>query len=352
MTSFAAIAIILVLIFVSSRFVRYLADAVSGRFSAEVVFSLLLYRLPSFLELILPLALFLGVMLSYGRLYVDSEMVVLQACGVSKRRLLVYTQGSALTVMLMIALLSTFLTPVGAAKFEDVWNDPATYSGLGTLVGGSFKSISGGTIYTAELNQDKTAFKDVFIARRNGSEISIIRAQSGQVKTNGPNSRYIEINDGQLVNGEIGQKNYQVINFELLGQKLLNDKKGYDVKSSVDAVPSSQLLSLKTAESSAALHWRLALPFLVPIAAIIALALSETSHRRGRYVKLLPGIVLYIFYLSMLLATKAEAMKGSAEGWMLWLVHALFLAVGLLLYYFPEIKSTFVRGKNLQVANQ
>ena len=46
------------------------------------------FRLPGFLELILPLGLFLGFLLAYGRLYLDSEMTVLAATGMSQQRLM------------------------------------------------------------------------------------------------------------------------------------------------------------------------------------------------------------------------------------------------------------------------
>jgi lipopolysaccharide export system permease protein len=46
------------------------------------------FRLPGFLQLILPLGLFLGILLAYGRLYLESEMTVLSATGMSQQRLL------------------------------------------------------------------------------------------------------------------------------------------------------------------------------------------------------------------------------------------------------------------------
>ena len=46
------------------------------------------YRIPGFIELILPLGLFLGILLAYGRLYLDSEITVLNACGISEKKLL------------------------------------------------------------------------------------------------------------------------------------------------------------------------------------------------------------------------------------------------------------------------
>ena len=63
-----AVCAVLLLISMSGRFVKYLADAAAGELSADVLFLLMGYRLPNFLELILPLSMFLGILLTYGLL--------------------------------------------------------------------------------------------------------------------------------------------------------------------------------------------------------------------------------------------------------------------------------------------
>jgi len=83
------------------RFVRYLAEAAAGKLDAGVLLTLMGLRLPSFLELILPLGMFIGILLAYGRMYVDSEMTVLQACGMSESRLVGYTLATGLVVATM-----------------------------------------------------------------------------------------------------------------------------------------------------------------------------------------------------------------------------------------------------------
>ena len=70
----AAVCAVLMLVIISGRFVKYLAEAAAGLLDANILFAVIGYRLPGFLELILPLAFFLGILLVYGRLYVDSEM--------------------------------------------------------------------------------------------------------------------------------------------------------------------------------------------------------------------------------------------------------------------------------------
>src|SRR3546814_5551804 len=70
---------------ICGRFIKYLAQAASGALDPGSLFLIMGFRLPGFLQLILPLGLFLGILLAYGRLYLDSEMTVLSATGMSQQ---------------------------------------------------------------------------------------------------------------------------------------------------------------------------------------------------------------------------------------------------------------------------
>ena len=77
----AAVTLILLVVALTSRFIQYLSQAVAGELASDVLFLLMFYRLPDFLLVILPLALFLGILLAYGRMYADNEMVILISSG-------------------------------------------------------------------------------------------------------------------------------------------------------------------------------------------------------------------------------------------------------------------------------
>ena len=62
----AVIAFVVFMIAAGSRLARYLSDAAAGALSGELVGWLLLYRLPGFLELILPISFFLAIMLAHS----------------------------------------------------------------------------------------------------------------------------------------------------------------------------------------------------------------------------------------------------------------------------------------------
>ena len=84
------VAICTALIFIYGCFIgtRYLADAVSGQIPGSVVIILILLRIAISLEVLLPTTLYLSVIIAMGRLYKDSEMTALSACGVSTSRVM------------------------------------------------------------------------------------------------------------------------------------------------------------------------------------------------------------------------------------------------------------------------
>ena len=96
-----AVTLVLLLIFLSNQLVRYLSYAASGKIAANIVLQLLGFEIPYLLALLLPLGLYLGIILAYGRLYVDSEMPVLNACGLGLKRLVKIAFGVTIAVVVV-----------------------------------------------------------------------------------------------------------------------------------------------------------------------------------------------------------------------------------------------------------
>ena len=79
-----AILFILLLIFFCQKLVRILGAAVDGDIPTNLVLSLLGLGIPEMARLILLLSLFLGLLMTLGKLYTESEITVMHACGLSK----------------------------------------------------------------------------------------------------------------------------------------------------------------------------------------------------------------------------------------------------------------------------
>jgi len=346
MTHMVAVSFVLLVIIFSGRFVKYLAEAATGDIAADILLPVMLYRLPGFLELIIPLGLFIGILMSYGRLYVESEMVILSACGVSPARLAAYTLVPATFVMLIVGSLSLYVSPLGAAKSAALLDDPRSSQGLNALVAGRFQARrKNNTVsYTESIAPETGVMQSVFLSSTKVNDDGVPRmtvtvASEGEIITD-PESgaRYLELRNGYQYEGNPGDLDYRIISFERFGELIAEKKDGIRSAAPVDGRPTMELLKSDDPEDIAALHWRLSLPFMIPIVAVIALCLSRTDHRRGRYVKMAPGFLIYLFYLMLLANGRAAIEKGEATSLTgIWWVHAMFLAVALLMLFGPEV---------------
>jgi lipopolysaccharide export system permease protein len=339
-----AVSIVLLAVVITGRFVKYLAEAASGKLAAEILLPIMFYRLPGFLELLLPLALFIGILMAYGRLYVESEMVVLSDCGIGPARLASYTLLPACVIAILVAGLSLVLTPRGAEQSDALLNDPNSVQSLQLLAAGRFQPRgSDGTVtYAASIDGEDGVLYEVFAYSPDGAEgdvaSSVVRAERGRIVTDLANGvRYLELEDGYRYNGSPGRADYERIAFSRYGEKL-PDAPVIAKTQAVDSRATELLWGSRLAEDVAALHWRFSLIVMVPVVALLALALSKTNHRRGRYLSLAPALLLHLGYLFMLASTRSRVAEEGANVLEFWALHAAFLSLALALLFGPALR--------------
>ncbi len=115
-----AILFILLLIFFCQNLVRVLGDAVDGNIPTNLVLSLLALGVPKMAQLILPLSLFLGLLMTLGRLYTESEITVMHACGLGKRTLIIAAMILALFTS-AVAAVNVFWAGPGPRAIRTWW---------------------------------------------------------------------------------------------------------------------------------------------------------------------------------------------------------------------------------------
>ena len=342
----SAVSAVLLVIIMSGRFIKYLAQAASGALDPGSLFLIMGFRLPGFMQLILPLGLFLGILLAYGRLYLESEMTVLSATGMSQQRLLGLPMIPAAFVALIVAWLSLSLAPQGANQFQLLLNKQDALTEFDTLVPGRFQALSDGSrvTYTEELTNDRTNLSGVFISQKSLGQdakdrsISVLVAETGHQEVRPDGSRWLILNNGYRYDGNPGLADYRAIKYDTYGV-LLPKPDASDEVTDRDAIPTLDLIGNPEPRAIAELQWRISLPLLVFIVTLIAVPLSRVNPRQGRFLKLLPAILLYMGYLTILISARGALEKGKLSPTLgLWWVHALFLAIGLLLLYWEPLR--------------
>jgi len=355
----SAVSAVLLVIIMSGRFIKYLAQAASGLLDPGSLFLIMGFRLPGFLQLILPLGLFLGILLAYGRLYLESEMTVLSATGMSQQRLFVITLFPATLVALVVAWLSLSLAPQGANQFQLLLNKQDALTEFDTLEPGRFQALRDGTrvTYTEQLTDDRVNLAGVFISQKNTSSdqndrgISVLVAEKGRQEIRPDGNRYLILDNGYRYDGNPGQADYRAIKYDEYGV-LLPKPDVSDEVTDRDAMTTRALIGSEDTRLRAELQWRVSLPLLVFIVTLMAVPLSRVNPRQGRFLKLLPAILLYMAYLTILIAARGALDKGKIPPALgLWWVHGLFLMIGLgLLYWEPLRLKMASRRSALEVA--
>jgi lipopolysaccharide export system permease protein len=339
-SSTIAVCAILLLVLMSGRFVRYLAKAVTGDMESGVIFAVIGYRIPGFLETTLPLAFFLAVLLCFGRLYVQNEMTVLKACGVSERRLLGYTLVMATFFALIAGWFSLYLAPSGMAKAETLFKAERSRSELDKLMPKKFYSLGGGRGVTyAEAVTENRELDDLFLAMTAGSNatsdrrlVLVVADRGRQQDAIDSKARYLVLDRGYRIEGIPGKNDYQITHFEEYGSRL-EDSESDEERIEIDGVTSSALLASDDPQWQATLQWRLSIPLMLIVVTVLAVPLSRVNNRQGRFGKLMPAIFLYFIYLVALNAMRDAIESGAVPVAVTMLpVHLLFLAVAGLLF--------------------
>ena len=347
MLSTLAVTMVLLLIVTSGRLAKYLAQSSSGDLSADVVFWVILFRIPDFLPLILPLGLFVGILLAYGRLYTDSEMTVISACGIGKRRLIFVTALPALFIAMLVAYLTLYGAPASLGKVQAILEDPASSSRLAVLQEGKFQLSDGGkrVSYAERLNGASNTVEGVWLVEhKSDGSVLIIHAESGRLTGSAKfDSQYFTLTNGTVYDGRVGERDYQVTDFEAYSQKIAESTQGEKIQLTVDAKSSAELMASQAPADIAALQWRLSLPVVVIVVALMALALSKTNQRSGRYVKMLPAIVIYLLYIIAITGMRNIIETQMQLPQLMWLVHALFFAIALLLLFSDSLGQYFAQ---------
>lgn len=342
LVSACAVCFSLLMIFLSVRFVNLLADAAAGKYSVDVLFLMIGYRMPGFLQIILPLGFYMAILLAYGRLYMESEMVVLYACGMSQRQLIAITMVPATVVAILVALFSFWLGPVGAQSYARVLEEQRSRSDFETLNAGRFQALGGSTItYVNQITHGRKHLEEVFIARENTDKngTMVVTAQYGeQAQHPEYNQRYLVLHDGYRYEGQPGTPDFRVTKFSTYGQYMAPVELTGDYTNQTDAKNTSELISSTELNLRTALQWRFSLPVMVFVVALLAIPLSRTNPRQGRYMKMLPAILVFVFYYIFLSSLRGAMEHGKWPVYPgLWAVHFAFLLLAFALIGWDRI---------------
>ena len=344
-----AVFFVLMTIFISQKFVRVLGDASEGSIPGQMVMTFIALKIPDLAGMMLPLSLFLGVLLAYGRIYADNEMTVLHACGVSEWYVVRVTLVLALITAIFTGVFTLYLAPMASEYQYQVKDKLAADSGLSSLVAGRFQKTGNkkAVIFIHGKNREDNSFDKVFVAQlpdENHSEESVINsslvyAKQGQVIEEESGSQRLVLSDGTRYHSDAANREFQSVAFDRYYIQI-QDQEVEQKHRKLSALPTQALFSPPdkeeklVAEYGATIQWRIGFPLACIILTFIAVPLSVVNPRQGKFAKMLPALMLFLGYFLLLTAMRSgierQALPVSVG---LWPIHisALFLGIILLM---------------------
>ena len=381
----------LVVMMLGGRLIRYFGIAAEGRLDISLLFTIIGYNLPYFLELILPLAFFIALMLVFGRLYVDQEMAVINASGVSRGRLARLMTPLILALFVGEAALSIVGKPWGVRSSEAVWQQQALTSAFDLIRPNEFISSGNYHLYVGSLSDDKKKLQDVIliqseptpkgntgksadmnntidqetadqmgisdmpkdIINRDAKDISkdtiTLAKRAEQVNTGNSGVTQLDLFQGRRYEVGAGSLKYNQVAFDRYRITLTESSQEVITEDNIETQPIGPLWQAATGDAQAGtnnalraaqgeLGYRLALPWLMIIAPMLAVPLAQVRPRQGRWLRLFPSILLFVSCALGIISLKNAVSKGSISVWAYaWLVLG-FMALALYLNWGSRVQ--------------
>lgn len=327
--------VVLLGIVVAQRVAYYIGVAAKGSLASNAINTLLGFSMLKYLPMLLSLTLFLAVLLTLSRWHRDSEMVVWFSSGLSITNWIRPVLVFALPIIVMIALLSLFVTPWATHKGADFRDQLESQDELATISPGVFKeSGSADRVYFVEsFDQLGNVVKNIFVQSRQHQRLGIIVAAQGHREHAANGDDFLVMENGRRYEGRPNTPEFNITRFERYAIRI-EPTEVEPEPPRTQAISSLTLIKARDPHSTAEMQWRLAMPIAAFVLVLLAVPLSFVDPRSGRSANLMLALLIYIIYNNLLSIMQAWLAQGKLSPLIgLWPVHAFFLLLTFYLYY-------------------
>jgi lipopolysaccharide export system permease protein len=335
--TFVAVTAVLLLVLLSNQLARVLGQAAQGGFPASAVLRLIGLTTLQQLPLLVPIGLFLGIVLALGRLYHESEMTAIRACGVGTAS--VYRPILWLTAVVagLLAALSFRIVPASEASAQDIRLEALRVAQFGALEPGRFRSFAGGdAVFYAERVDGAGQLFGVFVQRRIEERLEIAVAERAEQRGAGQMEQEFVLFDGHRYEGVPGSREWRIVEFREHGipVRLPELKSG---SGKAERKPTLDLIGSTSPADRAELSWRIAVPVMAVVLMLLAVPIARLRPRQGRFARIGLAILAYFLYSNLVTLAQVWIEKEAPGGrFGMWWVHLPPLALAAWLLWREE----------------
>ncbi len=333
---------ILVALFAGYTLNSFLSDAVNGLLPAGAIAELTGLKVLISLEVLIPASLYVAVLVSFARLYGDSEFTAMFALSMRPVAIMrsVLTLAGGLAVV--VGCLSLFVRPWAYQRLHALTNRAAALLDLDAVQPGSFYVDQDGdrVIYVGRRAGPAAPAEDVFVRLIHSNRTEIMSARSaetlpGAASGSSPqvylNNAFIyEVDRGHGDPDQVLQADGMVVD--------PNSREGVPPGYSAVAASNRRLAKSGVSEDVAEFQWRLSTPLSTLLLGMLGIPLARKKPRETRYSMIAVAILAYFGYYLLFTSARTWVQHGAIARFPgIWWVPAILTLVVLTALYIPTL---------------
>jgi lipopolysaccharide export system permease protein len=311
---------------------------------------LLLLIMPTFLELTVPMAFLLAILLGLGRLSQDHEVLAFKASGVSPLQILAPIAGVALIIAFVTLALTVFVRPTANLALKKELYEIAK-TRLGTVLkekvfNQEFPKV---LIYVEEIVPPGNTAQGVLIVdKRDAAREEVILGKVALISSDEQtNSLGLKLIDGSIYQRDVSRPGFSQTRFNVYDFKLDIDEligpvrrksdgpKELHLARLLETIREKQLQGQNALPERVELHQRIAFAFVPLVFCLLGVSLTLLPHssRAGRSWGFLLCLFWLLTYYLLLSLGKALAEQGTLPPALaLWLPNLVVGSIALHLF--------------------
>ena len=333
------VLLIFFLLVVGSRLVGYFEQAAEGNIDPGIILSVITLRFPDFITLLIPLSFFLGLLITIGRLNSEGEIHGYFSAGLSKFNLIKFLLPQAFIYFFITLVLSLYIAPYTKNLSKDLLVIDSFEEQIDAIQSDEIVSLDdGGFLYVQTADEGLIKGVKLFQVDEDNSFIVI----SDELLTT-EKDKTIELNlkNGSFYGGLFSESSKIISNFNNFNFEI--DKN----MSQSNDLSLTKLFDYSSASDQATFQWNISIPITILILLLYGIYISSSKPREGKFSFMLPGMLIYVSYLSLLILGREFISDNPGSIFNLWFIHGLFILF-LFLYAYRE-KIIFVSFANLAI---
>ena len=319
--------------------IQFLEKASRGELYPSLLLIILIYSLPTILEVSIPISVFLGVLISIYNLNKSNELSFIYQLGMSQKDLTLVSLIPAFLCSIFIFFNSFYFVPQSSEKLSFL-SEAQSFSDKFKLMGegkiNSFPEL-GGILFAKEASD--RGFKDVFANFKNKNSDFILNSKEVLGSSQDENTNKLIFERGNL---SIPSKN-GVVDLEFNELLILFDKTQKKANENIEKMTLDILvLQEKNEIFYTEFLTRFSLSFMLIVSTLFAIPLSLRMANIGRFSMILSGLIIFLSYYGLVEGQKIITIESSLSSFQIFFfLHLVFLVIWLLFFSLEKYRFEF-----------